>query len=50
MTYDFEKCKSCKKAPSHISKCYNKNGMCKYFPYEMGQNTEDLYEPKIENS
>lgn len=45
-----DECKKCEKGKSHISKCTNKNGTCKYFPYDMGNNTEDLYVPKRELS
>lgn len=39
-------CTTCKKGKPHISRCFSENGMCKYFPYDMGNNTEDLYENK----
>ena len=46
--YDFnpEKCKSCIRAPIHISNCTSRDNTCIRFPYDMGNNNKDLYEPK----
>ena len=42
----YGKCQTCMKAPSHILQCRTDFGTCRYFYYDLGNNTEELYEAK----
>ncbi len=48
MIYLNKNCNDCKKAPPHVSVCFNTRGYCKYFPYDMNPNGnhENLFVPK----